>query len=395
MLPGQRHSGRTASTRSAQALLNLFPLPNATTRPAPTSTTTPSRRCRTGRATTRCCAWTGTSRRTPRCTDACSSATRSAPAACRSSVRPAAGRSSRASTRSTRSATSTRCCTPSTRRSSREVTVGVNWAHQYTSAFDEAARDANDRRVVLPGFPQFFPQANPADLLPQATFTGGPPGNDRLVRHRAALAVLRLQHAVELLRQHHQDQGRAQHEGGPVRRAHDAPGAARRRASTARSASTPTGRTRSTPTSGSPTRCSAPSRSTRSRTAIRTAHGQFMNTEWYVQDNWRVKQNFTIDAGVRFYYITPTQSEGDEVAVFEPERLAGQRGAAAVSSRSRRRRVAAPSNPVDRRDPAAGLPRAAGAGLRRLHQRHGGVRRARRSRRTRSSWRRASASRGT
>jgi hypothetical protein len=49
-----------------------------------------------------------------------------------------------------------------------------------------------------------------------------------------------------------------------------------------------------------------------------SAHGQFINTEFYVQDNWRVKRNFTIDAGVRFYYITPTQSEGDEVAAFNP-----------------------------------------------------------------------------
>ena len=56
-----------------------------------------------------------------------------------------------------------------------EFTVGVNWAHQYTSPFDEAARDANDRRVVLPGMPQFFPQANPLYILPQATFTGGVP----------------------------------------------------------------------------------------------------------------------------------------------------------------------------------------------------------------------------
>ena len=58
-----------------------------------------------------------------------------------------------------------------------------------------------------------------------------------------------------------------------------------------------------------------------------------MNTELYVQDNWRVKRNFTIDAGVRFYYITPTQSQGDEVAQFEPERLERGAGAAAVSSR--------------------------------------------------------------
>ena len=48
-------------------------------------------------------------------------------------------------------------------------------------------------------------------------------------------------------------------------------------------------------------------------------HGQFMNTEFYVQDNWRLKRAFTVDAGVRFYYITPTRSQGDEVAQFEQD----------------------------------------------------------------------------
>src|SRR6185436_19160074 len=57
-----------------------------------------------------------------------------------------------------------------------EFTTGVNWAHQYTSPFDQSALDANDRRTVLPGFPQFYPQANPESLLPQASFNGGPPG---------------------------------------------------------------------------------------------------------------------------------------------------------------------------------------------------------------------------
>ena len=38
-----------------------------------------------------------------------------------------------------------------------------------------------------------------------------------------------------------------------------------------------------------------------------------------MQDNWRVKRNLTIDAGVRFYYITPTQSAGDELAMFVPD----------------------------------------------------------------------------
>ena len=42
-----------------------------------------------------------------------------------------------------------------------EFTVGVNWAHQYTSALDQAAIDINDRTKVLPSFQQFFPSANP------------------------------------------------------------------------------------------------------------------------------------------------------------------------------------------------------------------------------------------
>ena len=49
-----------------------------------------------------------------------------------------------------------------------------------------------------------------------------------------------------------------------------------------------------------------------------------MNTECYAQDNWRMKRNFTVDAGVRFYCLTPTQSQGDKVAAFEPD-LCGPR----------------------------------------------------------------------
>ena len=68
-----------------------------------------------------------------------------------------------------------------------------------------------------------------------------------------------------------------------------------------------------------------------------------MNTEWYVQDNWRVKQNFTIDAGLRFYYLTPTQSEGDQVAAFGPNVWQAGAGAAALqpvsTPQGRRRRT--------------------------------------------------------
>ena len=56
-----------------------------------------------------------------------------------------------------------------------------------------------------------------------------------------------------------------------------------------------------------------------------SAHGQFMNTEFYAQDNWRVKRNFTIDAGIRFYYITPTQSDGRHGRGVRAERLERRR----------------------------------------------------------------------
>ena len=81
-----------------------------------------------------------------------------------------------------------------------EFTIGVNWAHQYTSPFDQAALDANDRRAVLPGLPQFFPQANPHVAAAAGDVHRRPSGNDRVVRHRAAVPVLRLQHAVQRVR---------------------------------------------------------------------------------------------------------------------------------------------------------------------------------------------------
>ena len=71
-----------------------------------------------------------------------------------------------------------------------------------------------------------------------------------------------------------------------------------------------------------------------------------MNTEFYAQDNWRVKRNFTIDAGVRFYYITPTQSQGDKVAAVRARTVQRRAGAAAVPADHDVSRAAGRVNPV-------------------------------------------------
>ena len=46
-------------------------------------------------------------------------------------------------------------------------------------------------------------------------------------------------------------------------------------------------------------------------------HARYRNIEWFAQDNWKVARRFSIDAGVRFYYIEPTYSEGDSLVYFD------------------------------------------------------------------------------
>ena len=48
------------------------------------------------------------------------------------------------------------------------------------------------------------------------------------------------------------------------------------------------------------------------------ARQQFWNTEWYVQDNWRVTKRLTLDLGLRFSHIPPIQELDKQGANFDP-----------------------------------------------------------------------------
>jgi len=205
-----------------------------------------------------------------------------------------------------------------------EVTVGVNWAHQYTSALDDAARRNNDRTIVLPGFTQFFPQANPDNLLPQATFGGGIPGNLASFNVESRWPFFGYNtlwnfsgNLTKIAGAHNIKTGLfVEHTTRPAQRSATFNGSLSFNQDGSHPLNTNVGIanallgaiTQYQEADGHP-----------------TANGQFINSEWYVQDNWRVRPSFTIDAGLRFYYITPTQSKGDQVAQFEPgEWSAGQ-----------------------------------------------------------------------
>ncbi len=48
-------------------------------------------------------------------------------------------------------------------------------------------------------------------------------------------------------------------------------------------------------------------------------HARYKNVEWFLQDNWKVNKRLTLDYGMRFYYIQPTISAGDNLAYFDPQ----------------------------------------------------------------------------
>jgi hypothetical protein len=203
-----------------------------------------------------------------------------------------------------------------------ELTIGVNWAHQYTSPFDQAALDTNDRRVVLPGLPQFFPQANPQFLLPQATFNGGPPGTISSfgVEQRFPFfgynTLFNVSGNVTKVKGAHTMKAGlfVEHTTRPAARSSSFNGNFSFNNDAANALNTNAGFANAL--------LGAVSQYTESN-AHPSAHGRFLLTEWYAQDNWRMNGNVTLDAGVRFYFMTPTESQGDQVAQFEPGNFRG------------------------------------------------------------------------
>ncbi len=48
-------------------------------------------------------------------------------------------------------------------------------------------------------------------------------------------------------------------------------------------------------------------------------HYQFHNVEWYIQDNWKVKRNLTLDYGMRFYWVPPWYEKIQQASTFNAE----------------------------------------------------------------------------
>ena len=195
-----------------------------------------------------------------------------------------------------------------------EFTFGVNRARQSVAALDQASLDKNTRAKVGLNIPQFFPQANPLGLNPNATFGGVPNAGALAIEGRFPFFgtnnIWNWSDNFSWVTGKHSLKFGMFAERGTRNAARST--AFNGTFAFDRDATNPldTGYAYSnailgvvdgyTEANGHP-----------------NAHARYFNIEWYAQDTWRVNRRLTIDAGVRFYIIKPTISRGDQLGAFD------------------------------------------------------------------------------
>jgi hypothetical protein len=197
-----------------------------------------------------------------------------------------------------------------------EFTFGINRAKQTVDPLTEQGLANNQRTAIGLGLPQFFPQANPFDLIPNANFGGVPNtgvlnieqrfpffGTNNIWNWSDNLSKIVGAHNMKF--------------GVYIER-------------TTRNAQRSTffngtfnfNRDVNNPLDTNYAYSNALLGSVQNYTEATghpAAHARYLNVEWFAQDTWKVTRRFTIDAGVRFYYIQPTWSAGDQLSAFDIE----------------------------------------------------------------------------
>lgn len=195
-----------------------------------------------------------------------------------------------------------------------EFTFGVNRALQLVSPLDQSAIDKNDRNKLGLGLPQFFPGSNPLNLVPNATFGGvvGAPqlnieqrfpffGTNNIWNWSDNLSWINGSHNFKF--------------GFYFERT--SRNAAR---ATAFNGTFDFGRNVNNPLDSNYAFANTLLGNFNSYTESNGhphGHARYKNFEWFAQDNWKVTRRFTLDFGMRFYWVEPTFSSGDTLSVFD------------------------------------------------------------------------------
>ena len=194
-----------------------------------------------------------------------------------------------------------------------EFTFGVNRALQTVNPLTQEGLDRNDRRKLGLDLPQFHPQINPYNLIPNATFGGVQNAPQLFVEQRFPFFgtnnIWNWSDNLSHIRGPHNMKA-----GFYIERT--TRNAAR---ASAFNGTFDFGRNVNNPFDANYAYANCLMGYVNSYTEADRhphAHARYTNIEWYVQDNWRAHRRLTFDIGVRFYRIMPTWSARDKLAAF-------------------------------------------------------------------------------
>src|SRR5262245_17244313 len=197
-----------------------------------------------------------------------------------------------------------------------ELTFGVNRALQTVDPLNQAGIDKNDRTKLGLTLPQFFPAINPLNLVPNATFTGITNAPQLNIEQRFPFFgtnnIWNWSDNLSRIWGGHNLQAGFYLE-------YTTRNAAR--------AAAFNGTFSFNNTTNNPLNTGHPFANavlgvvdsyTEANKKL-NGHARYKNIEWFLQDNWKATKRLTLDYGVRFYYIQPTLSAGDNLAFFDPK----------------------------------------------------------------------------
>jgi hypothetical protein len=197
-----------------------------------------------------------------------------------------------------------------------EFTFGINRAKQTVDPLTQEGLERNQRDKIGLNLPQFFPQSNPRNLIPNANFGGVPNaavlnieqrfpffGTNNIWNWSDNLSWIKSRHNIKTGIYIERTTRNAQR-------------------SAAFNSTFNFNRDVNNPFESNYAYSNAILGSVQNYTEANRhpqAHARYLNVEWFVQDQWKVTRRFTLDAGVRFYFIQPTWSAGDQLAAFDIE----------------------------------------------------------------------------
>ncbi|MCI0352956.1 MAG: TonB-dependent receptor [Acidobacteriales bacterium] len=197
-----------------------------------------------------------------------------------------------------------------------ETTVGVNRGTQTIRPADAAALAQNSRATFASALPQLYPQNNPLQIIPNATFGGV--SNAPALNIEARFPFSGTNNIWNFSDNLTKLAGRHNLKAGVYIE------------NTARNGNrvgTPFGqfdfgRNVNNPNDANYAFANALLGSVNSYSESDTrpySQVRYQNYEWFLQDNWRATTRLTLDLGVRFYRIIPSYLEDSQVSTFAPE----------------------------------------------------------------------------